>query len=71
LRYYFLFVGEGIRHEDERGKHFASVQAAIAHARSIAAKLGANDPYYHSLSVSVVDESGNEVARVPVGGGRA
>ena len=36
-------------------------------ARVLAAELRSDDAFYHSLVLSVIDENGNEVARVPVG----
>jgi hypothetical protein len=67
LRYFFHYAGNGQFHEDEVGEQFASVEAATARARVLAAELRSDDDFYHSLVLSVIDENGNEVVRVPVG----
>jgi hypothetical protein len=53
------------------GEDFPSVETAIVHAFRIAAELGADDPNYQWHAVKVIGEGGNEVARVPIKGGRA
>ena len=67
MRYFFHYAGDGQFHEDEVGEEFGSVEAATARAEVLAAELGADDPYYRTLVLSVTDDQGNEIARVPVG----
>ena len=71
MQFFFHVVGGGINYEDDSGEDFPSVETAIVHAFRIAAELGVDDPNYQWHAVKVIGEGGNEVARVPIKGGRA
>lgn len=54
---------------DPTGRNFPSVEAAISHAKDVAAELGVDEVQYQGQCVLVTDSIGNEVARVAVGKG--
>jgi hypothetical protein len=63
---YFFHVSDGAREfKDEVGRTFSTVEAAKGHAAIVASEL-ALDHNWDSYVVCVIDEAGNEIARVPV-----
>ena len=67
LRYYFNLM-DGTKLPDHSGTDFATDEAAIAHARLIASNILALSPHHEGPQrfVSVVQEDGREVLRLPV-----
>jgi hypothetical protein len=67
MAYYFFHVVNDVRvFKDEAGQDFLSVDEARAHAVRIASELATEGEDYRLFVVCVVDDQGNEVARVPV-----
>jgi hypothetical protein len=64
---FFFHVTNGSTFKDEVGGLYFSLEAARAHAARIASDLS-RDRDYDGFAVTVMDEQGNEVARVPIGG---
>jgi hypothetical protein len=63
-RYYFHLTN-GRRYPDQRGQVFSTREQAIAHASTIAAQL-AQDKGWDGFVVSLTDETGRVLARLPV-----
>ena len=66
MRYFFHTVGPS--YEDDNGSRFAQEKDAVAHATVIASQL-ADDDGFAGYSILVVDEEGNEIARIPIATG--
>jgi hypothetical protein len=66
MRYFFHVLGNGITVEDETGTVLSSPEAARLHASVIAAELAQDGNEYLGCEVNVVDDKGNEIARMPV-----
>ena len=67
-RYYFQVVGDGSTLEDDEGTVLSGPEAARLQAAVIAAELAQELVDYCGFLVCVMDEEGNELARVPVTG---
>jgi Domain of unknown function (DUF6894) len=67
VRYFFHVVDGTTSYRDHAGQTCASRVAAGTRAAQIARDLAADSGSYPGFTVSVADERGNEVARVPVG----
>ncbi len=67
LRYFFNLM-DGTKLPDHSGTDFATDEAAIAHARLIVSNILALSPHHNGPQrfVSVVQEDGREVVRLPV-----
>jgi hypothetical protein len=63
---YYFHVTNGRKYLDEIGKVFPSHQEAMAYATVVAGEL-AQDGDWDGFVVSVTDENGGIIARVPVG----
>jgi hypothetical protein len=70
MRYFFHAAGDAEAYEDEDGEVFAQDDDALAHAAVIAREL-AEDGSLDGFSIQVVDETGKEIARVPISSGRS
>lgn len=64
---FFFHVSNGSTFKDEVGEVYPGLDAASAHAAKIASDLS-KDGDYKGFAVVVIDEQGQEVARVPIGG---
>jgi hypothetical protein len=64
-RYFFEITDGGRSYKDEVGRTFPVPEATKAHAVTIAGELAADDGWGDYV-VSVRDEKGNEIARVPI-----
>jgi uncharacterized protein DUF6894 len=65
---YFFHITDGSRlYTDDTGRTCASRVAAGACAAQIARELAADGDTYARFVVSVADERGNELARIPIG----
>ena len=62
---YFFHVSDWDFYRDEVGRRFSDPEDAKAHAAVVAREL-AQDQNGEAYSVIVVDENGDEIARVPV-----
>jgi hypothetical protein len=63
---YFFHVSDGERQiKDEVGRNFATPDAAKGHAAVIASELALDDEW-EGYVVFVINEEGNEIARVPI-----
>jgi Domain of unknown function (DUF6894) len=67
VRYLFHVMGDGRVYRDEVGRRFDSLEPAKEHAVVIARELAMDGEAYWGFTVYVIDDLGNEVARVPVG----
>ena len=59
-------MSEHTTYKDEVGRNFADVEIARVHATVIARELAIEAENYLGFSVCVIDDRGNEVARVPI-----
>ena len=64
IRYYF-HVSDGGQFLDETGEEFSSREEAIARASVLAAEL-TKEGYWSGYAITVTDENGAMVARLPV-----
>jgi hypothetical protein len=65
---YFFHITDGSRlYTDDTGRTCASRVAAGTCAAQIARELAADGDTYARFVVSVADERGNELARIPIG----
>jgi uncharacterized protein DUF6894 len=65
---YFFHITDGSRlYQDGMGQACASRVAAGTCAAQIARELAADGNAYAGFFVSVADERGNELARIPIG----
>jgi hypothetical protein len=62
---YHFHIRNGVQYLDQTGSVFSSPNKAIAQASVIAAEL-AQDGSWDASSIYVMDEQGNEIARVPI-----
>lgn len=69
MKYFFHFLGKGSVYEDPTGRDFPYVEAAISHAKDVAAELSVEEVQCQGHCVLVTDSIGNEIARVAVGKG--
>jgi hypothetical protein len=65
--YLFHVMGDGRVYRDEVGQRFNGLEDAKQHAGVIARELAMGGEAYRGFAVCVIDDLGNEVARVPVG----
>jgi hypothetical protein len=66
---YFVHIASGGRvFRDEAGRNFSAVDDVLVHAAVVAREL-ADDAGWEGFSVLVLDESGNQIARLPIGQG--
>ena len=65
-KYFFPIRGEKLSIDDEPGQRFSSLDDARSHAAVIAGELARDGNVYQDCVVSVLDETGREVARVPI-----
>jgi hypothetical protein len=62
---FFFHIRNGRRYPDETGSVFSCAEEAVAHATALALEF-AQDGSWEGFSVSVADEGGSEIARVPI-----
>jgi hypothetical protein len=65
VRYFFHIVHSITTYKDADGRRFASNEHAKAHGTLLAREL-AGDGGWEGWSLHVHDESGNEIARLPI-----
>ena len=68
MRYFFHVLGDRCTYRDDHGEILPTVAAAKVHANVLAGEI-AQDDDWTGYSVLVEDESGREIARVPVSDG--
>jgi hypothetical protein len=64
-RFFYVTDDEDARFRVEVTKTLTTLEAATAHAASIARKLAADD-FWQGFVVAVTDVRGNEIARIPI-----
>ena len=62
MAFRFRLQGKGLRHSWEKE---CAPKAALVHAEQVAREY-ANDDLYHGTTIGVLNESGDEVARIAV-----
>jgi len=65
VRYFFHVFRDDSIFKDEIGRSFSDVEDATAYAMVVASEL-TKDAGWEGFSVLIVDEIGNEVARLPI-----
>ena len=65
MRFFFHVIGNGKSVRDDEGELLASAEEAQAHAAEIAYDLRHDD--FKGCQIHVTDETGQEIARVPMG----
>jgi hypothetical protein len=66
-RYFFHLVGSDRgEFRDEKGQRFDTLEDAAANAAKIADELAQDGDQYWGSTVTVTDESNNELMRIPV-----
>jgi hypothetical protein len=65
-KYFFPIRGENLSIDDEQGQRFSTLNDARLHAAVIAGERARDGNAYQDCVVCVLDETGREVARVPI-----
>jgi imidazole glycerol phosphate synthase subunit HisF len=65
MRYFFHVVGNGGSYPDECGMDFAANEDALARGAVLAQEM-AYDGSLNGFSVSITNESGDEIGRIPI-----
>jgi hypothetical protein len=70
-RFYFQLVGD-LPVDDDEGEEFTTREAAVDAAHEVAHDLGRNrgSRHFPAQAVRLIDETGAEVATVPISDGR-
>jgi hypothetical protein len=65
-KYFFPVRCENLSIDDERGQQFSTLDDARAHTAIIAGQLAQDGKAYQGCAVCVLDEIGEELAKVPI-----
>ena len=68
MRFFFHAIGNGHDHRDPDGEELTSSAEAIEHGKQVAHELRGS---FQGSAISVTDQSGNELARLPIRARRA
>ena len=67
-QYFFHFVGEGHEYVDADGQSFSDLINANAYAARVVRELEQDSSEYFGCSICIVNEQGEELDRVSIGG---